>query len=79
MQTSTQLKRWAMRRDQKCAAGVDTILFVVQYQGYLAQARFTEIVAKDNYFKAVGEPWLARPFHSGAERGFRWCDSSVTL
>lgn len=34
-------------------AGVDTILFVIQYQAYLAQARSTEVVAKGDYFKAV--------------------------
>ena len=34
-------------------AGVDTILFVIQYQADLSQVRSTEVVAKGDYFKAV--------------------------
>jgi outer membrane protein len=36
----------------KYEAGVSTASLVIQYQGYLAQALSTELVAKGNYFKA---------------------------
>ncbi|MBV8819099.1 MAG: TolC family protein, partial [Acidobacteriaceae bacterium] len=50
---TTRLQTQSLEIEQyRFQNGVSTSFFVIQYQAYLSQARSTEVVAKNNYFKA---------------------------